>query len=290
MIIRLTWCTGYLRGKTASFNSLPVTIGSDLGNALYVDSEREPQVAAFHCKIYEQDGQIWLRDNGSANGTLVNGRRIQGAAQLRLGDQLQLGSQGPLFELGQPVPQAPPPAAPPAAPPEAAPAQAETKKKDHDTTVFMTMDIPEKYKQKEGEGPAVQERSEKEAAAAPVPQREKATSPSPISSVSQWERGTAPAPAPPVENEKRGGPTAPISQQAVPTARRQEVEDESLKTIVEPGLDLRELFAKAQAARAAAGAAPLPVPERPPAPKPVAPAPEAARPLECGGLPPPWKR
>jgi pSer/pThr/pTyr-binding forkhead associated (FHA) protein len=37
------------------------------------------------------DGSLNLRDLGSANGTLVNGRRLVGETALQPGDKLQLG-------------------------------------------------------------------------------------------------------------------------------------------------------------------------------------------------------
>ena len=49
-------------------------------------------VSRAHARVwFEQDGFV-VEDLGSANGTLVNGRYVDGPTALRLGDRLQLGS------------------------------------------------------------------------------------------------------------------------------------------------------------------------------------------------------
>ena len=49
-------------------------------------------ISRQHCLLKVQlDGQISIRDLGSANGTLVNGARVLGEQPLQDGDRLQLG-------------------------------------------------------------------------------------------------------------------------------------------------------------------------------------------------------
>jgi pSer/pThr/pTyr-binding forkhead associated (FHA) protein len=38
-----------------------------------------------------REGRWWIRDEGSTNGTLVNGERINSERALREGDELQIG-------------------------------------------------------------------------------------------------------------------------------------------------------------------------------------------------------
>ncbi|KAJ7058779.1 SMAD/FHA domain-containing protein [Mycena amicta] len=64
----------------------------------YFDS---PVVSRRHAEVWEQDGKIYIRDTGSANGTFVNGRRLspegQGSfsCELRNRDVLELGTDIP---------------------------------------------------------------------------------------------------------------------------------------------------------------------------------------------------
>ncbi len=66
--------------------------GQDIGRAPdagIVLSDRG--VSRRHAKIYQRDGNWFLEDLGSSNGTHVNGVRVQQPVQLHSGDQLQLG-------------------------------------------------------------------------------------------------------------------------------------------------------------------------------------------------------
>jgi diguanylate cyclase (GGDEF)-like protein len=48
-------------------------------------------VSRRHAKICQQDGEVWVEDMKSANGTIVNGQTVQRAV-LRDGDKIQMGS------------------------------------------------------------------------------------------------------------------------------------------------------------------------------------------------------
>lgn len=71
-----------LRGET--------TVGRSpgCGVALPADSF----VSQIHARLYERDGATWVEDLGSTNGTFVNDRRLDGAAPLRPGDRLRVGT------------------------------------------------------------------------------------------------------------------------------------------------------------------------------------------------------
>lgn len=57
-------------------------------------------VSKRHALIaFAPDGAATVTDLGSRNGTYVNGRRVEGATALALGDRLMLGWQGPLLEV-----------------------------------------------------------------------------------------------------------------------------------------------------------------------------------------------
>src|SRR3954453_19399971 len=51
-----------------------------------------PMVSSRHARLFEQAGEILIEDLGSANGTSVNGKRIDRATAVRSGDTIGLGS------------------------------------------------------------------------------------------------------------------------------------------------------------------------------------------------------
>lgn len=68
----------------------PVTaVGRDPENAVVLDDEF---VSAVHASAFQRNGQWWLRDEGSTNGTLLNGQPVLRESLLQPGDQLQIGS------------------------------------------------------------------------------------------------------------------------------------------------------------------------------------------------------
>src|SRR4051812_4314562 len=44
-----------------------------------------------HARVSERDGNLWVEDAGSTNGTLVNSTRIDHPVKLRRGDRIQVG-------------------------------------------------------------------------------------------------------------------------------------------------------------------------------------------------------
>jgi S1-C subfamily serine protease len=65
-----------------------VTIGRGAENDLVLPGE---QTSRHHARVWETEGTVYIRDLGSKNGTLVNGRRISGDALLRAGDRIHIG-------------------------------------------------------------------------------------------------------------------------------------------------------------------------------------------------------
>lgn len=49
-------------------------------------------VSNVHARVFERDGEVWVEDLGSTNGTLVNGKPVTAAVRLRKGDRVQAGS------------------------------------------------------------------------------------------------------------------------------------------------------------------------------------------------------
>lgn len=56
------------------------------------------QVSRFHAEATPWEGAWWVRDLGSTNGLLLNGRAVE-QSQLQNGDRLQLGRGGPVLAI-----------------------------------------------------------------------------------------------------------------------------------------------------------------------------------------------
>jgi anti-anti-sigma factor len=82
-------------------------IGRDAGCHLRPGS---PAVSRFHAAILQRDGQVFVRDLGSTNGTLLNGRLLRDwEAPARDGDQIQVGPLPLTLRIGSHRDEAPDP-------------------------------------------------------------------------------------------------------------------------------------------------------------------------------------
>ena len=53
----------------------------------------DPTVSSKHCKFYVFDDKVYLMDLGSTNGTFVNGKLIEYAVCLKVGDKIAIGAR-----------------------------------------------------------------------------------------------------------------------------------------------------------------------------------------------------
>jgi len=124
----LSGIRGPLIGRTFALGDQPLTIGRAADNLVVIAS---PRASRHHAHIRREGAAFVIYDLGSANGTLVNGQRVQRAV-LQPGDLIDIGDEVFRFEAGHQqdatllsAPQAQPPAypsqpqAPPAYPPQA---------------------------------------------------------------------------------------------------------------------------------------------------------------------------
>ncbi|QAT41255.1 FHA domain-containing protein [Clostridium sp. JN-9] len=66
-----------------------ITIGRKQDNLIILD---DPYVSSHHLKIFHRNGEIFVEDLGSTNGTLINNKRISGTALINSGDEIKVGS------------------------------------------------------------------------------------------------------------------------------------------------------------------------------------------------------
>jgi hypothetical protein len=63
------------------------TLGRTEPNSIVIP---DPAVSARHCRLTFRQGQWWVEDLGSANGTYLNGKRVTDAAAVRDGDSVEV--------------------------------------------------------------------------------------------------------------------------------------------------------------------------------------------------------
>lgn len=66
-----------------------VTIGRATGCRIALPADTF--VSQVHARVYERDGDVYVEDLGSTNGTYVNGERLAEPRRLRKGDRVQTG-------------------------------------------------------------------------------------------------------------------------------------------------------------------------------------------------------
>ena len=88
MMVQLVVMHGNPRGRTLTFTQGEYLFGRGPECHVRPDSE---WISRQHCLLIVDEAEVRLRDLGSTNGTLINGRRLQGECVLHPQDTLQLG-------------------------------------------------------------------------------------------------------------------------------------------------------------------------------------------------------
>ncbi|MEE9194010.1 MAG: FHA domain-containing protein, partial [Thermodesulfobacteriota bacterium] len=69
------------------FDTETISIGRDIENDIYINNLA---VSRFHAKIHREGQKIIIKDLGSANGTYVNGHKVEWA-DVHIGDIILIG-------------------------------------------------------------------------------------------------------------------------------------------------------------------------------------------------------
>jgi hypothetical protein len=94
LVVQRTHAQGPRLGERLSLRALSA-IGRDAGNDVVINDEA---VSARHAVVELNDGTWWVSDQGSTNGTVLNGSRIGRPERLRDGDVIDIGRVGMRFE------------------------------------------------------------------------------------------------------------------------------------------------------------------------------------------------
>jgi serine/threonine protein kinase len=92
----LTMRSGPMKGRSYRFHQDVTTVGRTNGNDLVISG---PTVSRRHARLWFSDGNWYLQDVGSANGTLVNNVRIYQEVLLHDGDMINFGDEIVLFNV-----------------------------------------------------------------------------------------------------------------------------------------------------------------------------------------------
>lgn len=77
-----------LRGRTFELGE-EATIGRAAGCQVTIDDTYASQL---HARVFQRDGQIFVEDIGSTNGTYLNRKKVTGPMVFQRGDHLQIGN------------------------------------------------------------------------------------------------------------------------------------------------------------------------------------------------------
>lgn len=91
---RLVCVGGVLAGQVLPITASPVTLGRDTGRDIVL---ADPMVSRRHATLRAEGGVWTITDEGSSNGTYVNGARVSAQA-LRRGDRIRIGGCEFIFE------------------------------------------------------------------------------------------------------------------------------------------------------------------------------------------------
>lgn len=86
------------KGDRAEFDARRISIGRAPDNMLCL-GENARRVSSHHAEVMRRGDQYLLRDLGSTNGTMINGRRVV-VGELAHDDLIEFGAGGPLLRFG----------------------------------------------------------------------------------------------------------------------------------------------------------------------------------------------
>jgi hypothetical protein len=93
LVLRLV-APAELKGRSFPLTQ-EITVGRAAGCQVTIDDTYASQL---HARVFLREGQVYVEDLGSTNGTYLNRRKVTGPMQVQRGDKLQIGNT--VLELG----------------------------------------------------------------------------------------------------------------------------------------------------------------------------------------------
>ncbi|HEX4382525.1 MAG TPA: transglycosylase SLT domain-containing protein [Myxococcales bacterium] len=97
-MIRIQHLSGSLKGQTSASGKTTVRIGRATDCDVRFDAAKDPKVSSHHAEFLYEDGQWFVVDIGSTNGTIIEGQKVS-KQRLRQGEEVQIGAGGPLVRV-----------------------------------------------------------------------------------------------------------------------------------------------------------------------------------------------
>jgi pSer/pThr/pTyr-binding forkhead associated (FHA) protein/soluble lytic murein transglycosylase-like protein len=97
-MIRIKHLSGSLQGKTSTSGKPVVRVGRAADCDVRFDGAKDPKVSSHHAEFLYEDGQWFIVDTASTNGTLIDGERVT-KQRLRQGEEIQIGAGGPMVRV-----------------------------------------------------------------------------------------------------------------------------------------------------------------------------------------------
>ena len=99
MSLEIRILSGSRSGQRETFDKSVVAVGRHPLSDLRFDPEADRDVSTRHAELRMIESRCVVVDNNSTNGTFVNGERITGERELRTGDVISFGENGPKAEI-----------------------------------------------------------------------------------------------------------------------------------------------------------------------------------------------
>lgn len=81
--------SGPLKGTTLPLGSAPILVGRAPTCTLVIDDD---YTSARHCRIYPENGEWYVEDLGSTNGTFLGNQRVHDPVPFRRGEAVRVGA------------------------------------------------------------------------------------------------------------------------------------------------------------------------------------------------------
>lgn len=88
-VAHLAITTGALKGTTLPLGASPILIGRALTCTIVIDDD---YLSARHCRIFPENGQWYVEDLGSTNGTYLGNQKVEDPIAFTIGERVRIGA------------------------------------------------------------------------------------------------------------------------------------------------------------------------------------------------------